>query len=186
MLIKEYNKNWVDSFTKLKQKLESNLPTNTKIEHVGSTSVPNLAAKAIIDIDIIYFDEVNFANKFEEIKKALAKIGYFHNGNQGIKDREVFKRRPQNDIENEFDEVLDTITHHLYVCSSKSKELERHLLFRDYLRQNEKARTDYQNLKYDLAEKVNQQKKQYAELKEKKAKGFINEIIERARNKFIK
>ncbi len=182
MLIQEYNKNWVDNFEKIKQKLETVLPTKTKIEHIGSTSVPNLAAKNIIDIDIIYFD--NSVNEFKEIKEGLARLGYFQNGNQGIKDREVFKRvKKLNQSE---DEILDKINHHLYVCPSESEELERHLLFRDYLRQNVDARTHYQSIKYDLAKKAQQDKKIYAQIKEKEATNFINSIIEIARQKHKK
>lgn len=175
MLIQEYTKNWIDNFEKIKQKLEAVLPITTKIEHIGSTSVPNLAAKNIIDIDIIYFD----ISYFEEIKEALVKLGYFHNGNQGIKDREVFKRLNNA---TEIDEILDKITHHLYVCPSESEELEHHLLFRDYLRKNVNARIDYQNIKYYLANTANQDKKVYANIKEKEATSFINSIIEIAKN----
>jgi GrpB-like predicted nucleotidyltransferase (UPF0157 family) len=177
MLIKEYTKDWVEDFEKIKQKLETVLPTTTKIEHVGSTSVPNLAAKSIIDIDIIYFE--HSTNDFEKIKKALIQVGYFHAGNQGIKDREVFKR--VDEITKKEDEILDKIIHHLYVCSSESEELKRHLLFRDYLRKNITARIDYQNMKYNLAKKANQDKKIYAEIKEKEATHFINSIIELAK-----
>ncbi len=58
------------------------------IEHVGSTSVPNLDAKPIIDIDIVFTE----SKTLPMIKAALEAIGYYHNGNQGIEDREVFKR----------------------------------------------------------------------------------------------
>ena len=70
-----------------------------RIEHVGSTSVPNLDAKDIIDMDILYEHE----SEFEKIKAGLLKIGYYHNGNQGIEQREVFKRNRA--FKNE---VLDT------------------------------------------------------------------------------
>ncbi len=173
MLIQEYTKKWEQDFEKIKEKLKTVLPPNIKIEHVGSTSVPNLAAKNIIDIDIIYFD----TSSFEEIKIALNKLNYFHNGNQGIKGREVFKRRKQS---NET-KILDTITHHLYVCASENEELKRHLLFRDYLRKNITTRLDYQNIKYNIAQKANQDKKIYAEIKEKEATHFINSIIEIAK-----
>ncbi|RZK70281.1 MAG: GrpB family protein [Pedobacter sp.] len=138
------------------------------IEHVGSTAVPALAAKPIIDIDIIY----NEVSDFEQIKKSLEAIGYDHNGDQGIVGREVFKRTGQQK-----DAVLDRITHHLYACQYNCPELHRHLLFRDYLRKNKEARNYYQQLKYEIAEEANQDKKVYASLKELKANSFINYII---------
>lgn len=102
------------------------------------------------------------------------KLGYYHNGNQGIEDREVFKRNNAST-----NKVLDSITHHLYVCSIASKALERHILSRNYLRKNEWARVKYQEMKYELAEKANQDKKKYAELKELNVNDFIDSIIEK-------
>ena len=169
MLIKKYTADWITNFTDLKGEIDNGLcGLEYSIEHIGSTSVPNLDAKPIIDIDIIY----KSISDFEKIKSGLIKIGYYHNGNQGIENREVFKR---NGIV--FNKVLDTIIHHLYVCPKNSKALERHLLFRDFLRKNYWARSEYQELKYELAEKANQDKKLYAELKELKANAFIDKII---------
>lgn len=77
---------------------------------------------------------------------------------------------------------MDTITHHLYVCLKGSKALERHILFRDYLRKNEWARIKYQQMKYELAQKANQDKKRYAILKELKINDFIDSIIEKQKD----
>jgi GrpB-like predicted nucleotidyltransferase (UPF0157 family) len=172
-LIHPYNPNWVTNFESIKTVIQKQLfGLDIKIEHVGSTAVPDLAAKAIIDTDIIYKKEV----EFEEIKSRLIKIDYFHNGNQGIEQREVFKRNtPQ--VESS---ILDTLAHHLYVCPLDSEELKRHLLFRNYLRQNEPARIKYQAIKYELAEEANQNKKVYTELKEIKVREFILSVIAQA------
>ena len=169
MLIEKYSANWIKDFMDLKHEIEKGLSgLEYNIEHVGSTSVPNLDAKPIIDIDIIYTNQAAFA----KIKSDLEKIGYYHNGNQGIEDREVFKRN-----NNQINKILDTVKHHLYVCSSDSKALERHILSRNFLRKNEWARLKYQQMKYELAEKSNQDKKIYAELKEQTINDFIDLII---------
>lgn len=174
MLIQAYQTSWVDNFGKIKTVLEAALqPLNAPIEHVGSTAVPNLAAKPIIDIDIIY----DAHTAFEDIKTRLEKIGYFHNGNQGIPNRDVFKR----DKTLVLHPILDEIMHHLYVCLNDSEALQRHILLRDYLLENEDARVYYQNLKYAIATEVNQDKKQYAELKEVRSKDFIDSIIEKTK-----
>ncbi|MCU0326795.1 MAG: GrpB family protein [Spirosomaceae bacterium] len=168
ILIEEYNPEWVIQFEKIKEKLaKALLGINVEIEHIGSTSIQNLAAKPIIDVDIVYFDNSDFG----DIKKGLESLGYFHNGNQGIEGREVFKRTGN-------DEILDRITHHLYVCKADSEELRRHIAFRNYLQKHEVARSFYQSLKYKIAEEANQNKKLYAEMKELKAKSFIDYIIE--------
>ena len=170
MLIKKYTSNWVQHFTDLKREIENELNgLEYSIEHVGSTSVPQLDSKPIIDIDIIYEDE----SEFERIKSGLIKLGYYHNGNQGIEKREVFKREKKS-----LNGILDLISHHLYVCQSNSEPLERHILMRNHLRKNDSARIKYQEMKYLLAEKANQDKKLYAKLKELNINNFIDEIIE--------
>ena len=174
MLIQAYQTSWVEDFNKIKTVLEKAIhPLLVSIEHVGSTAVPHLAAKPIIDIDIVYGEDT----AFEDIKIGLEKLGYFHNGNQGIPRREVFKRSKMSILH----PILDDIVHHLYVCLSDSEALQRHILLRDYLMENENARVEYQNIKYAVAEEVNQDKKQYAALKEVKTKDFIDGIIEKAK-----
>jgi GrpB-like predicted nucleotidyltransferase (UPF0157 family) len=169
MLIKKYTADWIQDFESLKLEIEKGLNgLEYYIEHIGSTSIPELDAKPIIDIDIIYNNE----SEFENIRVGLLRIGYYHNGNQGIVDREVFKRDREKNIE-----ILDSITHHLYVCPKSSEALERHLLMRDFMRKNDWARLKYQKMKYELAEKANQEKKLYADLKELHVNEFIDSII---------
>ena len=170
MVLEKYTAGWVNSFTNIKSEIDTILEgLEYAIEHIGSTSVPNLDSKPVIDIDIIYANQENF----EKIKLGLNKIGYYHNGNQGIEDREVFKR--DGKVKSE---ILDTIKHHLYVCWVGSNALERHLLTRNILRKNDWARLTYQQLKYELAEKANQDSKVYAALKELHVNNFIDSIIE--------
>ncbi len=169
MLLIKYSPKWIQDFKNIELVLNGALNTlSVKIEHVGSTAVPNLDAKPIIDIDIIFNTEMQFA----KIKRQLEALGYYHNGNQGITDRDVFKRADKS-----FHAVLDTIQHHLYVCPWHSVALQRHLLTRNYLRNNPKALHQYQQMKYDIAVQANQDKKQYAALKELTMNAFIDQII---------
>ncbi|MFK7952948.1 MAG: GrpB family protein, partial [Ekhidna sp.] len=115
MLIQNYNPNWKTDFNNIKATLLDKLNSlEINIEHVGSTSVQGMSAKSIIDIDIVYMK----SEAFESIKKSLEAIGYYHNGNQEIEGREVFKR-----ISNSGHAVLDRISHHLYVCHKENAEL---------------------------------------------------------------
>ncbi|HOE35210.1 MAG: GrpB family protein [Chloroflexi bacterium] len=107
------------------------------IEHVGSTAVPGLAAKPIIDIDIIIPD----ASMFPQVRDALASLGYRHEGDLGIPGREAFK----------FDSKPDLMAHHLYVCARDSAELRRHLALRNYLRANPRDRDRYAQVKQTAA-----------------------------------
>jgi len=171
MLLANYTSDWITQFHSIKAKIENVLGTETyTIEHVGSTSVPLLDAKPIIDIDIIY----HTPDDFEVIKSGLDKLGYDHHGNQGIADREVFKRN-----QNYMDEILDTIQHHLYVCPLHSAALERHLLTRDFMRKNERARLQYQELKYEMAARANQDRKIYQALKEAHINSFLDLMVEK-------
>lgn len=175
MLIEKYNPVWIQQFENIKQAISNALDGVTyTIEHVGSTAVPELDAKPIIDLDIIYTNEEEFLS----IKTALEKIGYFHNGNQGIEDREAFKRNGTL-----LHPILDTMPHHLYVCPAHSKALERHLLSRNYLRKHEWARIKYQQMKYEIAERAGQDRKKYAALKELTVNDFIDTIIAGEKNK---
>lgn len=169
MLLAQYNPRWTIDFECIRLALQAELADIMHtIEHVGSTAVPHLDAKPIIDIDIIYFQP----GDFNRIQSALDKTGYYHNGNQGIPDREVFKRNGAI-----HHDVLDTIPHHLYVCSSKSKALERHILSRNFLRRHEWARLQYQQMKYTLAAEANQDRKRYADLKEQRVNAFIDIMV---------
>lgn len=179
MLIEKYIEGWIKDFNDIKQELNASFSEfNVSIIHIGSTSVPGLAAKPIIDIDLVYNQDISF----DQIKIRLENIGYYHNGNQGIPDREVFKRSKASAGH----KVLDFIVHHLYVFQADSKELQKHILFRDYLIANADARIQYQQLKYDLADEVKQDNKKYAALKEAKAKDFINAILEKVKGEKIK
>lgn len=181
MLLAPYTPNWINHFTAIKQILENGLKDLAiTTEHVGSTAVPHLDAKPIIDIDIVYAEQTSF----EDIKAKLVQLGYYHNGNQGIEDRDVFKRAG-----NLHHEVLDTIKHHLYVCPVGSIALERHILSRNFLQKNDWARLQYQQMKYELADKANQDQKKYAALKELQVNSFIDFIIaeeKRSRNLLTK
>ena len=173
MLIQEYNESWKISFNAISKVLQHTVQLpNLIIEHIGSTAVPGLAAKPIIDIDLVY----HLPDHFDMIKNRLGKIGYYHNGDQGIPDREVFKRQSNDTLH----PILDQISHHLYVCAVDSKELRNHIAFRDFLMENSTARQQYQELKYQIAAAAKQDRKQYAALKETVAKPFIKAILEKA------
>lgn len=172
LVITYYQPKWVEDFKAIETALRpALLGENTYPEHVGSTAIPGMMAKPIIDIDLVF----QHPAKFKEIKKALLTLGYRHKGDQGIPGREVFKR-----ARGEAHPVLDDIHHHLYVCQADSIELARHLLFRDYLRKNAEARHEYIQLKCRLALRAGGKRRKYAELKELKARKFVEQCLAKA------
>lgn len=87
MLIHQYQPSWESDFKSIKEVILAQIEfPGISIEHVGSTSVRDLAAKPIIDIDIAYDETVTFM----EIKQGLAEIGYHHIGDLDIEGREVY------------------------------------------------------------------------------------------------
>jgi GrpB-like predicted nucleotidyltransferase (UPF0157 family) len=106
----------------------------TAIEHVGSTSVPGLAAKPIVDLDVVVPTD-----RVPAVIDRLASLGYEHLGDLGIQGREAF-RPPARSPE-----------HHLYVCPPDSPGLANHLAFRDQLRRSPQLADAYGALKTRLA-----------------------------------
>src|ERR1700687_2280992 len=118
VIILGYDPNWPGLFQSLRKRIAETLGgMAAAIEHVGSTAVPGLAAKPIIDIDVLLVSETMLPEAIDRI----ASLGYIHRGNLGIPEREAFFA-PANDP-----------PHHLYVCPSCSAEFRRHMAFRDYL-----------------------------------------------------
>jgi GrpB-like predicted nucleotidyltransferase (UPF0157 family) len=172
MIIVQYDENWVQQYTQIKNVLENNLCKIIKIEHIGSTSILGMWAKPIIDIDIV----IENVEDFEIIKKELEIIGYLHEGNLGIIGREVFKR---NGILKH--EILDKINHHLYVCTEDNEELKRHILFRDYLNKNYEIKMEYNNIKKTIIEKYgNEDRNKYVTTKETEYKWFFEKVLNEA------
>lgn len=133
-----YDPAWPVRFEEIRGHLLSILSgQDVRVEHVGSTSVPGLAAKPIIDIDIV----LKVGESFEAVKNALEANGYTHVGALGITGREVFK----------FDSKPQLMSHHLYALSADSEELKRHLTFRDWLRSHPQDRAAYAQAKLAAA-----------------------------------
>lgn len=133
-----YDEAWKSDFEKIREEIEGAIgELIIGIEHVGSTSVEGLSAKPCIDIDVIIKDyEV-----FDDIAHKLETIGYIHEGNLGIRDREAFKYSNKPHLQK----------HHLYVCPQHSEELHRHITFRDFLRSSPEAVKKYGSVKETAA-----------------------------------
>lgn len=173
MVVVEYDKEWPQDFLKIKTELQKAITAMSNIQHVGSTSIPGMKAKPIIDIDV---GLENWAD-FEAVKRALAEIGYEHEGDRGIAGREAFCRNGK--LHNE---ILDGIDHHLYVCSVDNEEYKRHILFRDYLRKHTEARDRYNQIKEEILSKVGTENRAgYVQMKEEEYRDFFEGIIEKAK-----
>ena len=138
VIVLPYDRAWKSDFEKIKTEIETALKDLIiAIEHVGSTSVEGMSAKPCIDIDVVIGDY----SVFDEVVGRLAEIGYIHEGDLGIKDREAFKYSDKPHLKN----------HHLYVCPQYSEELHRHITFRNFLRENPDAVKKYSEVKETAA-----------------------------------
>ncbi len=150
-LVEEYNPSWPLWFEQLKTRLEGALDgVPHTIEHVGSTAVPGMTAKPIIDINIVCEP-----GEFPVIRERLATIGYAHRGDLGIQGREAF---------NATEEVAATLNlppHHLYVCEKGNQALLEHLAFRDFMRQHPQWREKLSAFKLSLCEKYDNDRQAY-------------------------
>jgi GrpB-like predicted nucleotidyltransferase (UPF0157 family)/SAM-dependent methyltransferase len=149
-LVEKYNPEWPSWFATIREAVEPALGDSClAIEHVGSTSVPGLTAKPIIDIDIVITE-----GDLHIVKEKLAEIGYVHEGDLGIHGREAF------------DLVAEDLrarlpAHHLYVCAQNGFELRKHIAFRDFLRRNPEQAERLSQLKWSLVGKHANDKQAY-------------------------
>jgi GrpB-like predicted nucleotidyltransferase (UPF0157 family) len=135
IVVVDYDPSWPELFEKLKAHVEPVLAgLAISIEHVGSTAVPGLAAKPVIDLDVV----VSEGDVAEAVVR-LATLGYEHLGDQGVPEREAFRAPPGAPV------------HHLYVCPSTSVALANHRAVRDHLRATPTDARAYGELKRQLA-----------------------------------
>ncbi|WP_433655248.1 GrpB family protein [Nocardia sp. CA-128927] len=155
--IVDYNPTWPNRFTDQRARIAAALgPTARRIDHIGSTSVPGLAAKPIIDIDLSVPDVEDEAIYREPLLAAGYQLRVREPGHRMM-------RTPERDV-------------HLHICTVGSDWERRHLLFRDWLRHDPHDRAAYQQLKHQLTQRNWPDMNAYAD-----AKGpLIIEITARA------
>ncbi len=152
-----YDPNWPRAFEEEAKKLEGILgPHSVKIYHIGSTAVPGLSAKPIIDIMVVVKDIL----EVDELIEQFEELGYEAKGEYGMPFRRYFQKGEQKR------------THHIHIFEEGSGEVERHLHFRDYLRTSSEALTEYESLKLFLAKEHSQNRNAYTEGKE----AFVKQI----------
>jgi GrpB-like predicted nucleotidyltransferase (UPF0157 family) len=161
VIIVNYDHNWVATFQKLRDHLKRSLgDIPHSIDHVGSTAIPGAAAKPIIDIDVVLKSTAGLPEAIE----ALAKTGYRHVGDLGIKGRDAFES------------PSGLPPHHLYVVVLGGREYTRHIRFRNYLRSHPEEIRRYSALKKSLALKFRDDREAYTEAKTP----FVEDILSRA------
>ncbi len=136
VIVVDYDPAWPARFEALRSRIaEAVREIALAIEHVGSTSVPGLAAKPVIDMTVVVASRDDIPATIER----LAVIGYRHRGDLGITGREAFHA------------PAGLPDHRLYVCAEDSAALANHLALRDWLRSHSDDALAYGALKQRLA-----------------------------------
>jgi len=151
---------WEEEFLKEKIQIEVNLEQYiVEVHHIGSTAVPQLSAKPIIDIAI----EIETFEDGLKCVPSLEVIGYKYRGTNGLPDRYYFNKG-------------ESRPHQIHMYEKGNKYLIEQLQFRDYLRNNDDVRIEYEKLKIQLSSKNKSNKQQYAEDKTAFVKTVLSQI----------
>ncbi|KGX87659.1 GrpB family protein [Pontibacillus marinus] len=162
VIVESYNEDWVHKFNEEKNLLHHIFGDElVAIHHIGSTSVPGLSAKPIIDVmpvakNIRHIDHYN---------EAMKDIGYEPMGEFGIKNRRFFRKGGEDR------------SHHIHVFEEGSPDVDRHLAFRDYLRKHDHVAKEYGELKEKLAKQYPHDMEAYIAGKEQLVKDIEQKAL---------
>jgi GrpB-like predicted nucleotidyltransferase (UPF0157 family) len=164
VVIVPYDPAWPEQYEEEKGILLRALgPLVVQIDHIGSTAVPGLGAKPVIDV-------LMTINSIADVKGCvppLKNIGYEHLGEYGIPGRHFFRK---------LSEGTGTRTHHLHAVGVGNDFVKKHLLFRDYLRSHPQTAQQYYHLKIELAAKHTTVRDSYTDAKTE----FIESVLGKA------
>lgn len=136
VIVKPYQEEWLHQFQQEAQTLHNLFGSLVvDIHHIGSTAVPGLAAKPVIDL----LPVVTHIEQVDAFNARMEALGYEPRGENGLPGRRYFQKGGDNR------------THHVHVFEVGNPEIERHLVFRDYLRAYPEEALRYGELKLELA-----------------------------------
>jgi len=163
IIVVDYDPSWPGQFDEIAARVRAAFAGAplVAVEHIGSTSVAGLAAKPIVDLNVIVPTRADLPDAIAR----LATLGYVHEGDKGVAGREAFRCPP------------GTARHHLYACAQDNAEHRRHIAFRDYLREHPEAARQYEALKRDLAARFRNDRPAYNDGKT----DFVEAVLAKAR-----
>ena len=168
VFLKPFNPSWKIIFKEEAELIQATLKIqDLTLHHVGSTSVPKLSAKPIIDILLV----VRSLDDLDRNNELLENLGYEYKGEYGIVGRRYC-------VLYNSDKTKGLV--HLHAFQEDSKEIEDHLLFRDYLCLHDAARLEYEDHKRDLIERKKVARSDYSDHKTE----VIQKLLYQARSFF--
>ncbi|MEA2507997.1 MAG: hypothetical protein QOG21_79 [Actinomycetota bacterium] len=162
VILVPYDPAWPGLFEAERDSLEATLDgwIYGAIEHVGSTAVPGLAAKPIIDIMVGVVDREEARGAFAH----LAGLGYLYAPYRT--DTMHWFCKPSVAVR----------THHLYLMEKDHPEWQAHIAFRDHLRRHPETARSYEQLKWELAKRLRNDREAYTLAKT----AFVAEVVSMA------
>ncbi|NKE61661.1 GrpB family protein [Lentzea sp. PSKA42] len=158
--LEDYNPAWPDWYAREEARIRGALgPAVVRLEHVGSTSVPGLAAKPLIDVLLVVPD----SDDEDAYVPALVEAGYYLR----LREPGWYRHRLLKDSDPEVN---------LHVFSPACEEVDRMLVFRDRLRERADERAEYEAVKRELAARAWDRVQDYADEKTR----VVERIILRA------
>lgn len=162
MEVVPHREEWAIRFLEEKKKLKDIFgELALHIYHIGSTAIPNIHAKPVIDIMI----EVSDIHKVDQLNEMMEDQGYEAKGENGIANRRYFQKGGDNR------------THHVHVFEKGNDEIERHLAFREYMIAHPEEAKRYSELKQQLSKEFLKDPIGYTDGKD----AFIKEIDRKAK-----
>lgn len=164
--LKNYDPNWVKEYEEEAKLLKKVLGDRIiEIHHIGSTSIPGLMAKPVIDIIIV----LKSLDNIEEIENLLKDYDYENRGPQGVEDRMFFAKGSE-----------DARTHYIHFTTPNSETYYNQIYFKKYLIEHPEYLKKYCDLKQDLALKYPEERKKYTAGKNE----FISNVIRLAKEEY--
>ncbi|PFQ25162.1 GrpB family protein [Bacillus cereus] len=162
IIVVPHENHWSEKFQMEAERLKTAMPETVKIHHIGSTSVPGLAAKPIIDMIM----EVENIERVDGWNERFIELGYIVKGENGISRRRYFIHGTE-----------EKRSYHLHVFEKGNPEIVRHLAFRDYMMAHCEEVEAYATLKRELAEKYTYDGTLYTEGRNE----FVRNVDEKAK-----
>jgi GrpB-like predicted nucleotidyltransferase (UPF0157 family) len=163
VVIQDYDPAWPEVAARLGHAIDSACGDAVlRVEHIGSTSVPGLAAKPIIDL-------MPVLARFDDGRACvdpMTALGYDYRGEYGIPGRHYFTGH----------DAQSNLAVHVHMLVQRSQEYRKHLLFRDYLRTHPATARAYEDMKREMAARYGDDRDAYTESKT----DFVLETVARA------
>ena len=165
LIIQDFEKN-KEIYNQISKSLKDILGTSAHIDHVGSTAIPNMVGKNIIDILVGFKDKCEY-EKFAEI---LSKNGYFGSTNSKTEFYQFFASSQNETKDGDV---------HIHLAMLRSERYNEFIILKNYLLSNENEALAYSNYKNEILSSGITDRKEYRKIKSE----YVTKLIKRAKKK---